>query len=246
MRIILGIGAVLLAGCASQPQRAASSADPVQTSAMQPTAERSAAIAALSAARQSRDWRHANAIMKDWAARHPTDLEFRRDEPLTYLLAEDLVGWEHARADLLREWSQIKGTVQAPKPPSFMIDLFKAGPDMVVATQCYESAGRFGVSYRFTVFNPDRQSRSFFTVESPISDNQIARELGRRSPVFTLDHFRPGIHETVATLSGPPEYQDLRRRVLNYVANPRPISASGNGVGMLSTEDCEVSDRPNQ
>ena len=92
--------------------------------------------------------------------------------------------------------------------------------------QCYESAGRFGVLYRFDVTDQDQKVLSFFTVESPVFDNQVAREMGRRTPVFSLDHNRPGVHETIAMMDQVPDYPILRNRVLDYIANPKPLSSS--------------------
>ena len=92
------------------------------------------------------------------------DLDFRHLEPVSYLLAGDSAGWEHARGELLQSWAHMRGAVPPPPNPSFTIDLIPAGSDLIVADQCYERAGRFGVIYRFTVVSPDRQVHSFFTV----------------------------------------------------------------------------------
>jgi hypothetical protein len=233
MRLSLSVGSVLLAltGCAvtSAPSSDATA-----------NAERTAATADITAAIQRHDNRQAVAIENGWARRHPMDLDFRHLEPLLYLMAGDSAGWEHARGDLLQSWKRIRDTAPPPADPSFTIDMFKVGQDVIVADQCYERGGRFGVIYRFTVVSPDRHVNSFFTVESPDSDNMIARELGRGEQVFTLDHFRPGVHETVAMLPGLPAYENLRQRVLAYAVNPHPISASSNGQAALSTEGCSI------
>ena len=203
-----------------------------------PNPQRDAASAAINAAVQQHDYRRAIAVENSWVAQHPTDFDFRHMEPLFYRLAGDEAGWEHARSDLLQRWAASGDTLATPASPSFTVDLFKVGQDMIIADQCYERAGRFGVIYRFSVVGPDRQVNSFFTVESPEADNQSARERGQPSPVFTLDHFRPGIHETVAMLPGLPAYADLRQRVLAYMADPRPISSSSNGGNKLANEGC--------
>jgi hypothetical protein len=241
-RIFAGFTYVLLTGCSSNPHTPIA-INPILSSGSAVTTERGMASANLSAAIQRHDYRQAIAIENDWARRFPTDLEFRHLEPALYLLAGDRDGWENARGDLLQSWRRIRGAVPPPANPSFTIDIFKAGQDTIVTDQCYERAGRFGVIYRFTVISADQHVHSFFTVESPENDNQIARELGRPQQVFTLDHFRPGVHETVAMLPGLPPYVDIRQRVLTYIANPQPLSASGNGQGGLSTEGCSINPR---
>ena len=242
MRINVAAGSllVLLAGCASSPLPTQSAAGPAYPSGAASKPERDAASAGIAAATQRHDYHHAIAIESDWAKRYPADLDFRHREPELYLAAGDTEGWDRARRDLLQTWARIRGTAPPPANAGFMIDSFKAGQDVVIADQCYERAGRFGVLYRFTVISPDQQVHSFFTVESPDHDNQIARQMGLPSPVYTLDHFRPGIHETVATLNGLPPYAALRQRVLDYIANPRPVSASSSGQPVLSTEGCAI------
>jgi hypothetical protein len=239
MRALTGFALMLLAGCAASPQTQNMMA-PALPSGGGVRSERTIATEKLTAAIQRRDYRDAIAIERDWASRFPADLDFRHLEPQLYLLAGDRDGWEKARRDLLETWRRIRGTASPPANPSFTIDIFKSGQDTIIADQCYERAGRFGVIYRFTVVSPDRHVGSFFTVESPDSDNKIARELGHTEPVFTLDHFRPGVHETVAMLPGLPPYADLRQRVLAYIDNPRPVSASTNGQAGLSTEGCSI------
>lgn len=236
MRWMTGLTFFLLTGCAANPQ--VQNLTPPTSRIASP--ERGAATASVMAAVQQGNFPRAIAIEQDWAARFPMDLEFRHLEPAIYLLAKDPNGWENARKDLLTTWRRIRGSVPPLADPSFTIDIMKVGQDTIIADQCYERAGRFGVIYRFTVVSPDNRVRSFFTVESPDADNRIARELGSRQQVFTLDHFRPGLHETVAMLPGLPAYADLRRRVLSYIANPQPISASSNGQGGLSTEGCSL------
>jgi hypothetical protein len=240
INVAAGLLLVLLTGCASSPSATQRAASPTYPSDAVPKPERDAASAAIMAAAQRHDYHQAIAIENDWAKRYPTDLDFRHREPELYLAAGDTEGWERTRRDLLQTWARIRGTAPPPTPAGFTIDLFKAGQDVVIADQCYERAGRFGVLYRFTVISPDHQVHSFFTVESPDHDNQIAREMGLPSPVFTLDHFRPGVHETVAMLPGLPVYADLRQRVLGYMANPRPVSASSGGQPGLSTEGCAI------
>ena len=106
--------------------------------------------------------------------------------------------------------------------------------------QCYETAGEFGVSYKFNVLSAAKGNLlSFFTVESGITDNRLAKELGRPWPVFTLDYFPPFGHQTVAMLHSKPDYDDLRKRVEAHLADPDALSASGNGGQGLSDEGCE-------
>ncbi len=198
--------------------------------------EREAIITGIGAAARAHDFAQAIALGQGWAKRYPDNLDVRRLEPAMYLLSGDTTGWARSRSDLAQRWARLRGKAPPPAHPGFTVDIFNAGPDFVIADQCYETSGRFGVLYRFTVVSPGPQVNSFFTVESPPSDNQIARELGQPTPVFTLDHFTPRSHETVANLSGPPNYTDLRQRVLAYMANPRPISASSQSG--LSTENC--------
>lgn len=240
MRLVFTAGVILaaLTGCAHTtpsnqniPEQA-----PVAGTSTEPG--RDTAMAGFSAAMQRRDYQQAMAIESDWAKRYPTDLDFRHLEPALYLLTGDVAGWDHSRTDLLNTWRRTRGAMPPPSKASFTIDVIKSDTDLIIADQCYEPAGRFGVLYRFTVISADRQVRSFFTVESPSEENEIARQLGRPSPVFTLDHFKPGMHETVAMLPGLPPYADLKQRMLNYIANPRPVSASGNGQGELSNEEC--------
>ncbi len=236
---IAGLALIALTGCASTVPVGKIAADPSLSST--PADPARAGIAArVSAAVQSHDYRQAVAIEDNYAKDHPTDWDFRHNEPVLYRLAGDSAGWEHARNDLLQTWARSRGSVPPPRDPSFTVDLIQSGQDLIVADQCYERAGRFGVIYRFTVFSPGNQVRSFFTVESPDADNRIARELGRAEPVFTLDHFRPGMHETVAMLPGLPDYANLRRRVLDYIADPQPVSASSNGQPGLSNERCGI------
>jgi hypothetical protein len=199
--------------------------------------QRNAAHAAEMQAIQRRDYRGALAIVANWMAGHPADIDFRHLEPVLHMMAGDMAGWEQSRTALLQAWTRMRGTVPPPADPGFTVDFMKAGQDLVVADQCYERAGRFGVLYRFTVISPAHQITSFFTVESSDSDNQLARELGR-PPVFTLDHFRPGVHETVAMLPALPPYPELRKRVLAYLANPQPVSASRNNLAGLPNEGC--------
>ena len=203
-------------------------------------AERAAALTELVAALDRHDYRQALTIDRQWADRFPADLPFRRFEPALFLALGDRAGWEKARTDLLGIWQGMRTRVRPPPNPSITVDMIPAGPDVVVAEQCYERGGRFGVLYRFLVVSPDKRVRSFFTVESTETDNKVARELGSSAPVYTLDHFLPGRHETVAMLQGRPDYVDLRRRVLAYMADPKPLSASGNGQGGLSNEACAV------
>ena len=225
-------------GCATTPPPLQTESVPLASSGPDP--QRVVATAAIASAMTKHDYHQALTIENDWAAQHPTDLDFRHLEPAIYLLSGDIPGWEHSRTDLLQSWRRIRATEVPAGTPSFTVDVFKAEQDVIVADQCYERAGRFGVIYRFTAISPDHRVRSFFTVESAVDDNRIARELGKTEQVFTLDHFRPGVHETVAMLPGLPAYPNLRQRVLDYVANPRPVSASGSGQSGLSTEGCEV------
>ena len=219
-------------------------ATPNPVAAAPASPERDAAIASVRAAIAQHDAAKAVAAEQGFAQRHPEDLDFRHLEPFLYVMVGDHAGWEHARGDLLNTWLRTRDGAPPPAPPSFTIDMFKVGADTVITDQCYERAGRFGVIYRFTVVGPDRRVNSFFTVESPDHDNQIAREMGQPSPVFTLDHFVPGVHETVAMLPGLPAYADLRQRVLSYIAKPQPLSASRNGSSVLSNEDCEAGRHP--
>ena len=205
-----------------------------------PESGREAAVASVRQALARQDHAGALAAERGWAQAHPADLDARRLEPWLFALNKDSAGWERARGDLLRTWQGVRGRGVAPSPPRFMVDVFDAGGDRVIAEQCYERAGRFGVIYRFLVLAPGGALTSYFTVESPESDNQIARELGNPSPVFTLDHFTPGQHATVGFLPGLPAYAEIRRRVLTYLANPRPQSSSGTGSGGLANVDCVV------
>ena len=238
IRAALLLAMLTVAGCANTPSPPQTASAPSAPFGADP--QRNAATNAIATAMAKHDYRQALTIENDWAAQHPADLDFRHVEPAIYLLSGDIPGWEHSRTDLLQTWRRIRATAVPAGAPSFTVDVFKAGQDVIIADQCYERAGRFGVIYRFTALSPDHRVRSFFTVESAVDDNRIARELGKSEQVFTLDHFRPGVHETVAMLPGLPAYQNLRQRVLDYVANPQPISASSNGQSGLSTEGCSV------
>ena len=203
--------------------------------------EREAARARVTEAVQRKDYRAAIAAQAAWARLHPTDLQFRHIEPLLYRMAGDMAGWDRARSGLLTTWQRAQPTVET-MDSSFTIDMLAAGPSRIVADQCYEQAGRFGVSYRLAVVDGEGRITSYFTVESPPSDNQIQRELGSNVPVYTLDYFKPGQHQTVARLPGPPVYQDVLQRALAHLADPKPISASGTGPGLASV-GCEVATR---
>lgn len=199
---------------------------------------RASVEAALVGAMRKGDYHQALAIEAEWAAQHPADLDMRRVEPVLYRLAGDMGGWERARKNLLQAWAATRTSGARPGSASFIIDMVRVKQGMMFADQCYERAGRWGVLYRFTVVGADGKVESFFTVENADSDNQVARELGQKDPVFTLDHFRPGIHETVAMLPALPSYDELRQRALAFLADPRPVSASRNGDGGLPTENC--------
>ncbi len=206
--------------------------------AAQPAADREAARNHVSAAVQRKDYPAAIAAAVAWARQHPTDLRFRKIEPLLYRLAGNEPGWEASRANLMGTWRTRTGVPES-MDSSFTIDRLTAGAVRIVAEQCYEQAGRFGVSYRLNVIGADNRIGSYFTVESPPSENQMRREMGLPSPSFTLDYFVPGRHETVALLPGAPVYADVRQRALDYLANPKPVSGSNTGTG-LANVGCEV------
>ena len=218
---------------------------PLNSAAAAPSSqERDAAVASVRSAIAQHDPAKAVAAEQGFAQHHPEDLDFRHLEPFLYVMVGDHAGWDRARGDLLNTWVRIRDGAPAPTPPSFMIDMFKIGDDTIITDQCYERAGRFGVIYRFAVVGPDHRVSSFFTVESSDHDNQVARALGQPSPVFTLDHFVPGVHETVAALPGLPAYADIRQRVISYIAKPQPLSASRSATPALSNEDCEAGRHP--
>jgi hypothetical protein len=206
-----------------------------------PDPERAAAMARVKDAFRQHDFKQAIAAEREWATRHPTDLEFREIEPLLYHLAGDEAGWEQARRDLVATWARIRDTAPPPPRAGFPIDIMKLNDQyQMLVQQCYERGGTFGVLYKFALVGKDNRTAAFFDVESADVDNEISRLKGQ-GPVFTLDYNRPNYHETAAIMKALPDYQELRRRVLAYIANPNPISAS-NPKGM-ATYGCEFAPR---
>ena len=203
-------------------------------------ADRTAARDRVADAMRRQDYPAALLAEAAWAKQHPTDLEFRHIEPLLHRLLGDTAAWDRSRADLLRVWQR----TPTPETParSFTIDLIPLASGYLVAEQCYEQAGRFGVSYRIDVHSPDNRLTGYFTVESPPAENQMRREMNLPSPSYTLDYFTPGRHETVSFLPGAPVYADMRTRALAHLADPKPISGSGTGSG-LANVGCEVGSR---
>ena len=210
------------------------------TAAAQPPPDRDAAQARVTEAMRRQDYPAALAAETAWARQHPTDLRFRHLEPLLHRLAGDEPGWANARAELLR----IGAGARTPETTdrSVTIDMVPLGTGRMFAEQCYEEAGHFGVSYRLNVLGSDGRTASFFTVESPPAENQMRREMKLPAPSYTLDHFTPGRHATVAFLPGAPVYEDIRQRALAYLADPQPISGSNTGDGLAGV-GCELKAR---
>jgi|GEM_PF-2976478 len=237
---IAGLALLLTSGCAangpqtrtsessatSAPQGMSSAEMPSFDAMIQTLPNRAALKATVAEAVRRHDYRAALAMEQAWVKRNPDDLEVRDEEPMLYLATGDIAGWERSRGELTAVFARVRGRGTLPARPGFAIDVFKAGDKTVVAQQCYERAGRFGVMYRFDVTGQDHKTQSFFTVESPEADNQIAREMGRKSPVFFLDYNRPGVHESVEVMDRVPPYPALRTRVMDYIANPKPASSS--------------------
>jgi hypothetical protein len=188
--------------------------------------DRQALKSAVQEAVRRRDFRAALAMEQAWAKQNPDDLEVREDEPFLYRALGDVAGWEHSRDDLTATLARIRRTGPLPAQPGFTIDFFKVAGNLVIVQQCYERAGPAGVLYRFDEMGQGQNLLSFFVVESPDRDNQIARERGKKYPVFFLDHNRPDIHETVEIMLEVPAYPALRKRVIDYIANPQPRSSS--------------------
>ena len=98
------------------------------------------------------------------------------------------------------------------------------------------------MSYRLALVDDFGRISSFFTVESPPSDNQIRRELGRYGSVCTLDYFTFGRHDTLTFLPGAPVYADVLRSAIEYLDNPghaahRPLDQAWPMPGVSSRAD---------
>jgi hypothetical protein len=236
--------ALVISSGTAQAQGATSAATAAAAVPVQPSvsSERDVAAAAVKVAVVAHDFDKAINIDVSWKENHPDDVDFVYSLPLLYRLAGHPDMADAARNDLLARWAAIRDHASRPQHAGMLVDGFAVGQDRVVATQCFEKSGRFGVSWRFDVVGGEGTPAllGFFTVESPLSDNQMAKELGQPTPVYTLDHFLPGRHETVALLSSgsTPVYDDLRRRVSAYMGDPRPVTSFGSGSGPLSHEGC--------
>ncbi|MCR0981705.1 hypothetical protein [Roseomonas populi] len=233
---------LVLSGCVAAPSSKPEAAAPVQAAGASDPA-RVAARNEVSAAMGRKDHRQAIRLIDDWMRGHPDDISFRYLEPLLYRLAGDGAGWERSRAEIQQSWQRLRDTVPPPTPPAFVIDAFPHGQDLVSVHQCYETAGRFGVMYEFLIVARDNRLTSYFTVEHSSIGNQIMRELGQQEPVYSVDYFRPGMHATVAMLNREPTYEEARQRVLAFLADPKPLSASTIGRPGLASVHCEVARR---
>jgi hypothetical protein len=222
----------VLAACAHQNTGPSQPTSVISPAALG-SADRQTALSLVYQAGAQNDFKRSTSLQLAWANKHPDDLDFLADLPMSYAALGDKEGWEQSRRMLTQSWARKKGTIPRPRNAGFHVELIQTPSNTLIATQCYERAGRFGVLYKFVIIG----SPAFFTVESSDADNKIAKEMGGTGRAVTLDFFAPNRHATVALWNNTPDYATIVHRVAEFLKNPVPMSASPQ-VGM-STEGCE-------
>lgn len=109
-------------------------------------------------------------------------------------------------------------------PPQYWRDEFTAGePSRVVQVfEAFEFVGPFQARYTFAVFEKrdDKEPIGRIQLESMDSDTQIARELGTIGPdqrVYRLDWNGAGGHRTYNYFDAEPQYDELKKMVLEIL-----------------------------
>lgn len=214
----------------------------IYDSLMTPSLEdRSVAHDAIGAAYRAKDARRYIVYAETWLKRDPSEFPVRRLLPGAYMAIGNRAGAGQARTAVMAAWPQAKPLVPKEQT-SFEIDRFSVGTHQVVARQCYEGAGRFGVRFRFDVVD-DGHLTSFITLESSDLENQIAREMSRLKPgerIASVDVYLPGEHRTTAMLRAIPDYDHAKALVIDYLRDGKYGSASRNGQPGFMAVDCEV------
>lgn len=177
--------AALLAFCflAIVPVRAVAASAGASDAPSVTAADRDAAHKAVADAIAAHEYGTALELGRAWFTKHPTDLDFAVAMPIVAMDGGYTDKWNEWRKDLAAQWAKLSPTKKRSKFPFMAIDVFNVDGDRIVyVMQCYDTAGEFGVSYKFNVLSAKtKQPLSFFAVESPIKDNQLAKELRKRN-----------------------------------------------------------------
>lgn len=176
----------------------------------------------------------------------PNDFGIRAVMPVLFNMLHDQPNFERATADLTQVWKDSSDpTIKGRK--SFLLEGFKIDDYSVIARQCFEIGGRFGVKYLF-LFGRPNEPVSKITLEVNYLEGLIDAEIKKTHdvyPAISMDAYSGGTHKTLMLTSpGPnnkePDYNTMREKVVAYLKSPSAaISSQTMPGGRQFAVDCD-------
>lgn len=167
--------------------------------------------------------------------------------PFVYRLAGDEANATRATQRLKEAWPTRPERTRRPRAEAFLaLDQFTVGEFTVVAFECFEHTGNFGLGHMFKIHKKPigAQIKSedvllAIVVEHNMASAKARKELGMGdgTPIPSLDGFDGNSHFKIGNFRAEPTYAELREQVSAYL-NAKPQIAKPFGSGRWAGLSC--------
>lgn len=167
--------------------------------------------------------------------------------PFVYRLAGDEANATRATQRLKETWPTRPERTRRPRAEGFLaLDQFTVGEFTVLAFECLEHTGNFGLGHMFKIHKKPigAQIKSedvllAIVVEHNMASAKARKELGMGdgTPIPSLDGFDGNSHFKIGYFRAEPTYAELREQVSAYL-NAKPQISKPYGLGLWAGLSC--------